>query len=173
MSEGPDLSGFSKEEIKETLDEVRHPFEIAMYHSENYFNAGSLIRTAHNFLTSKIHLIDMESYYKKATMTARKFENIEKRSLEEFLEYAADRNMVSMERRPPDLESEDLLHFEWPINPIIVMGSEKHGVPDELLEASCAVVSIPVYGVINDHNISVSAGIAMYDWLQKYTLNSS
>jgi tRNA G18 (ribose-2'-O)-methylase SpoU len=73
-----------------------------------------------------------------------------------------------MERRPGLLNTIDLRAFQWPLNPIILFGSEKTGVPDEILNISHSVVSIPQFGLVNDFNISISAGIALYDWIQKY-----
>ena len=50
MSNAPDLSGFTRDEICDALDEVRQPVSIAIYGSKNEFNIGGMIRTAHNFL---------------------------------------------------------------------------------------------------------------------------
>jgi len=169
MSKAPDLTDFSKEEIKETLNEIRHPFEVAVCNSDNYFNCGAIIRTSHNFLASKVWMLeDLERYYKKATMGARKWENVSASTTEQFLEMALEggRNIIAMERRP-GLQTINLIHYKWPENPIMVFGSEKAGVPEPILKAARAVVSIPVYGVLNDHNVATSAGITMYDWVSK------
>lgn len=168
MVAAPKLDDFTNDEIKECLEAVRHPFEIAVCNSENYFNCGSIIRTAHNFLARKVHMVGLEKYYKKATMGAKKYEVIEKHSIEEFVEMTFGRNVVALERRPPYLETKDLIHFEWPDDPIMVLGGEKYGIPDEIMKIACDVVSVPVYGVLNDFNVAVCAGIAMYDWCVKH-----
>jgi tRNA G18 (ribose-2'-O)-methylase SpoU len=168
MSIAPDLNDFTKEEIFETLNEIRHPFDIAVYDSSNYFNLGSIIRTAHNFLCNKIYSINLNDFYKPAAKAAKKYEKIEYHTLESFLEASVGRSIVSMERRPGLLNTIDLRAFQWPLNPIILFGSEKTGVPDEILNISHSVVSIPQFGLVNDFNISISAGIALYDWIQKY-----
>jgi tRNA G18 (ribose-2'-O)-methylase SpoU len=49
----------------------------------------------------------------------------------------------------------------------IILGNEVTGVDDELLELSDAVVEIPQFGVKHSLNVSVAAGIALYDLLQK------
>lgn len=168
MSKAPDLEGFTKEEIKEYLNEVRHPFEIAVYDSSNYFNLGNIVRTGHNFLVRKIYSVSLDKFYKKAACGGYKYENIEKYSLEEFIKSFSDRSIVAFERRPGILHTEDLRSFEWPANPILFFGSEKTGVPDEILEVASNVVSIPQFGVINDNNVGCAASIAMYDWIYKY-----
>ena len=76
MTKAPDLSEFSKEELKESLKEIRHPFEVAVYDSSNYFNLGSIIRTSHNFLASKIHSVNLDAFYRPATCGTAKYEDI-------------------------------------------------------------------------------------------------
>jgi tRNA G18 (ribose-2'-O)-methylase SpoU len=168
MVAAPDTSDFTKEEISNCLNEIRHPFDVAVHGCKNYFNFGAIIRIAHNNLCRNLYSVDMEGYYKRASMSGRKYETINKMTMYEFLEASQGRSIVSFERRPPYLETEPLYSFKWPENPIMFFGSENEGVPDEVLEASSHIVSIPVYGILNDHNVAVASGIVMYDWLNKY-----
>jgi len=171
MTQAPDLSGFTKEEIKEIIKDVRHPFEVAVYDSSNYFNMGSIIRTSHNFLAGKIHAVNLNDFYGPAASVSKKFEDINYISLEEFIKSHSGRSIVAMERRPPDLKSEDLRTFVWPESPIMFFGSEKFGCPDEILNVASSVVSIPMFGLINDFNVAVASGIVMYDWVSKFYTN--
>lgn len=162
------LKDLTNEEVRQGLAPFRFPLELACYHTNNYFNLGSMIRTAHNFMCRKLYAVDMDGkYYKKATMGARKYEDIDKCTLEEFLVKARNRNLVVFEHRP-GLISESLCYFEWPEEPIMFFGDEKFGVPDEVLNVASHVVSIPVMGVLNDFNVAVAAGVAAYDWFSKY-----
>lgn len=169
MSKPPDISDLTKEEVIETLKEIRHPFDVAVFSSENYFNMASLIRTGHNFLCRQFWMIDFDKFYRKATMGAHKYETINKVTTEEFLERTKDRNIIAFEKRH-DLDTKDIRTFKYPENPILLFGSEKYGVPEILLQRANAVVSIPMFGIQNDHNISVAAGIAMYDYICKSTI---
>jgi tRNA G18 (ribose-2'-O)-methylase SpoU len=158
-----------KQFIKDTLAEIRNPFELAIYGSENCWNFGAILRVGHNFMTTGYYSIDIPWYYKKAAMTARPWERerIVNCNIEEFLEKTKGRNIVAFERRST-LETEDIRTFKYPENPILLFGSEKFGVPDALLERADYVVSIPVMGLVYDHNVAVCAGIASYDWLSKH-----
>jgi tRNA G18 (ribose-2'-O)-methylase SpoU len=106
-------------------------------------------------------------YYKKATMGAKKYETIEAYTLEEFLKKTKKRNLVAFERRPDLKDAQTLYDYKWPENPIMFFGSEKFGVPDKVLKAAKDVVSIPVYGVLNDFNVAMAVGMAAYDWMNK------
>lgn len=168
MTQAPDLSDFTKSEIIESLKEIRHPFEIAVYDSSNYFNLGSIVRSAHNFLASKIYSINLNCFYKPAAGPAKKFEEVTYVSMPEFIEGSSGRSIVAMERRHGQLVTSCLMGFQWPANPIILLGGEKSGICDELLDMACSVVSIPQYGLVNDFNVSIAASVAMYDWINKY-----
>lgn len=165
MTIAPDLSDFSKEEIKEILDEVRHPFEVAIHSSENHFNFGAIVRTGHSFLCRKFWMVDFTKFYKRAAMGTHKWEHIDKCTMHEFLKLNAGRNIVAFEKRE-GVKSVDIQGFEYPDNPILFFGSEKFGVPDEILERA-QVVTIPLYGVHNDLNVAMAAGIAMFDYISK------
>ncbi len=166
MTTPPDISDFSIEEIRTALDDVRHPFEVAVYSSENYYNMGSVLRVAHNFLAKKVWMVDFTSFYKKAGMGTHKWESIEEATLTEFLTRNKDRNIIAFERRH-NLTTKDIRNFEYPENPILFFGSEKFGVPDRVIEQAHSVVTIPVFGVHNDYNQAVAAGIAIYDFVSK------
>ena len=166
MTISPDLGDFSLDEIRSALDDVRHPFEVAVYGSENYHNMGSIVRTCHSFLCAKIWQIDFGDFYKRATMGTHKFETIEPLTLAEFLTATIDRNIVVLERNP-DLQMQDIRGFHYPDRPILFFGSEKFGVPAQVIEVAENIVTIPMYGLHNDLNLAVAAGIAIYDFVSK------
>lgn len=182
MTTAPDLSMFSKEEIKDVLSEIRHDFSLAVIGADNYFNSAAIIRSAHQFLAREIILVDCPKIYGKATMGSLKWENISHVSLEQFIAgNLPHRNLVICERRP-ELPSENLIYFKFPENPILCFGSEKTGVPEQLILAARearknnnpntgSVVSIPQFGLQNDFNLACAAGVVMYDWIaKKYAL---
>jgi tRNA G18 (ribose-2'-O)-methylase SpoU len=165
MSKAPDLSNFTKEEIRATLEPVRHPVSIAVCNSDNYFNTGAIIRSAHIFLVKEIVLVDVPDFYERATMGTHKWENIRHVTQEQFL--GETRPIVCFERRP-DMESQCLMGFQYPENPILCFGSEKSGVPDAVLAKAHSVVSIPQYGLQNDMNLANAMSIGIYDWTVKH-----
>lgn len=182
MTKAPDLSMFTKEEIRSSLDAVRHPVSVAVFGS-NYFNNAAIIRTAHQFLVKEIILVDCPKFYKKATMGTHKWENITHLTLENFLcrfslipNSSDDRSIVVFERRL-GLESEDLMFYSYPKNPILCFGNEKTGVPEEIINLAKIhssqngknnIVSIPQYGLHNDLNLANAASIVLYDWIFKW-----
>jgi len=167
MTQAPDLSDFTKEEIREELNKIRHPVEVAIYGVDNYFNSGSIIRTCHSLLVKRIHLIECEKFYKKASMCTHKYENIEKYAdLAEWCDWHWNRNVIAIEKKE-QIKSKTLRTFEYPDNPILLFGSEKFGLPDWALQMSKEVVTIEQYGLTNSLNVSVCVGMVLQDWMTK------
>lgn len=161
------------EEIVEALYDVRHPFEIAFL-GANPFNIAGIIRTAHSFLAKKIYHIDGGWFYKKGGMGSLKYEKYSSVScsLENFeaMVKRENRNLICFERRL-GLRSEDIRGFRYPQNPILIFGNEREGIPDSLLSHS-TVVSIPMFGILNDMNLSQAAAIAMFDFVSKHYIRN-
>ncbi|HET8594880.1 MAG TPA: TrmH family RNA methyltransferase [Intrasporangium sp.] len=65
----------------------------------------------------------------------------------------------------------DLLHTEvdYTGRVAVVVGSEKHGVDDRMLEAATHRVRIPMHGRANSLNVSVSAAIVLYEAVRQRT----
>lgn len=179
MSQAPDLKDWDKNEIRETLDGVRHPVSLAIFGSDNYFNVGAIIRTAHIFLIREIILVDIPEFYERATMGTHKWENITHTTLNEFLNRhspwssADNRTVVGFERRP-NLETKSLLNFQYPENALLCFGSEKTGLPESVIQLAQmhevfggGLVSIPQFGLQNDMNLANAVSIGVYDWTLK------
>lgn len=154
-----------RQEIRDSLDQIRNPFEMAFHHNKNSFNFSASLRTGNAFLCGGYHRIEIEQTYDKAAMTAKRFENHLVniwRSTEDFLEGTKGRNIVGIEKRF-GLDSKDIRDFEWPENPIMLFGNEDSGLPDDLLDKCCAVIHIPSNGLVHSLNVANAAAIATYD----------
>ena len=78
---------------------------------------------------------------------------------------------------------QQLIALEWtntsipfrqfqPVQPVVlVLGNEQRGVSDELLNLVQHCLHIPMYGVKTSMNVTVAAGIAVYDLIEKSQLH--
>lgn len=164
----------SKDWIRQSLNEIRSPVEVAVYGSKNYFNLGSILRTGHSYLVNKYWAIDCPAFYEKAAMTARPWEEERidySESVSEWLGKVAGRNIVCIEK-DDNLKSEDMRLFQYPENPILVFGAENDGIPREILtQPNTKIVSIPMLGLVHSFNVACAAAISLYDWHTKYSLS--
>ena len=155
-------------DIRASLQALRRPLRVAVLRSRNPFNVGAIIRTAHSFLVQEVVLVGDEPFYERAAMGMEKYENLVQLPSERALvEWAAARDlpMVVFEREQARV---DLWRAELPEECLMVFGSEKVGVPAEVIAAARSVVGIPMYGINNSFPVTVAAGIAMAEWTRRH-----
>ena len=158
----------SKDEIKDELNRLRHPFRIAIMRAKNGFNIGAIVRAAHSFLAREIILVGSEPWYERAAMGMQKYENIVELPDEAaFLERAAQENwkIVVFEK---DVATSGLWSADIPEDAVLVFGNEDVGVSDEVVKAAHSVVGIPMYGINHSYPITIAAGIGMAEWARRY-----
>ena len=156
------------DEIRASLEPLRRPLRIAVLRSNNPFNVGAIIRTAHSFLVKEIVLVGSEPYYERAAMGMQRYENIVPLPDEPALVgWAAERQlpMAVFEREHAQV---DLWHARLPEECLLVFGSENEGVPEPLIKSAAEVVGIPMYGINNSFPVTVAAGIAMAEWTRRH-----
>lgn len=158
----------SKEEIRDELNKVRHPFRIAVDRAKNPFNIGSIVRTAHSFMAAEIVLIGTDSWYERAAMGMQRFENIvELESVDAFLAYVREGGwpLIAFEK---DEAGCGLWDAKIPDDAVLVFGNEDDGVAPAILEAADAIVGIPMFGINHSYSIGVAAGIGMAEWARRH-----
>jgi len=152
----------SPDEVRDALAPLRADFSVAVYAAGNAFALGAIVRVAHNFLAREIVVVGSEPAYEKASMGMEKFEHIVRVDDEAALfahvgarpiwaveKDAARRSITSVEEFPRDV--------------VFLFGSERFGVPAEVIAKCNDVVGIPIYGVNHSLPLAVAAGIVMHE----------
>jgi len=60
--------------------------------------------------------------------------------------------------------------FEWPKKTALILGNEVDGVCDEALALTDTAIEIPQLGTKHSLNVSVSAGMAIWEYAKKHSL---
>lgn len=145
-----------------------------MIRTRYWNNAYMTMRTANGLGFDKVYLVEL-AMGKPPKMNARKIE-LDKPphdmfvllNMEEFMEKIVPKyNVVSMELTD---DAVNLSEFEWPDNPLIVLGPENGDIPNEILERGYQV-KVPMRGVANCFNVGCAASIAMWDYCSKVKNN--
>ncbi|PVH26811.1 23S rRNA (guanosine(2251)-2'-O)-methyltransferase RlmB [Sphingobacterium corticibacter] len=69
-------------------------------------------------------------------------------------------------------KTEDSIHdVDYTVPTCIVMGAEDVGVSDDLIRISDKLARIPMFGEIKSLNVSVSAGVVIYEAIRQRSLN--
>jgi len=154
------------EEVRAVLAPVRNDFGVAVVAAGNAFAVGAIVRVAHSFLAREILLVGDAPHYAKASMGMEKYETVVRvpdaaallahvagRPVWVVEKDAARRSVTSVDRFPPGV--------------VFVFGSERGGVPTELVDRADEVIGIPIYGVNHSLPLAIAAGIVMHEWARR------
>ena len=148
------------------------PIYVVLDNIRSLWNVGSIFRTSDGVRISKLYLCGITG------KPPRK--EIEKTSLgaEYFVPWEYVENPVDVVKK---LKSEgvfiivleqtdksiDLKKAEIKFPVCMVVGHERIGVADEILEYADMSVEIPMYGIKHNLNVAVAFGIAVYELAEK------
>lgn len=65
--------------------------------------------------------------------------------------------------------STNLFETELPEHCTLVVGSEQHGIPAEILRVCERAVHIPLYGVNGSMNVTHALAVAVFEWRRRWT----
>lgn len=144
------------------------------------YNVGAIFRTADGSGASKIYLTgytpvpadenktcksQAEKMIEKTALGAQKSVSWEKwDSLESLLE-KLEKEKVSIVALEKTDSSINIRAYEKKFPVALILGNEVEGVSEETMKKCDAIVSIPMRGKKESLNVSVAAGIAMYEFL--------
>ena len=160
----PEFKNVATDEIRRILAARRRKFSVLAINTENDFNLGSILRSHNAFLGSHFYYLGQKRYYKPGTVGTHHYEPIT--YLENFEvareKIPGDHIWVGVDNAPNAIS---LQNFDWPENPLIVLGNEHEGLDfcPELKYHCKYVVAIPQLGSVRSLNVAVAAGIVLYD----------
>lgn len=166
-----EMNRLSVEEFKES---DKFPFVIVLDNIRSLNNVGSFFRTADAFRARKLILCGYTQNppHREITRSALGAENSviwekEENTLQAVLKLREQGYRIfSVEQA----EGSTLLqNFELQpgVPCAFVFGNEVEGVADEVIEASDACIEIPQFGTKHSFNVSVSAGIVLWEFVRK------
>ena len=166
------LAPFVSDERKSRIDHVisNRTYSLAVV-LENIYdrgNASAVMRSAEAMGFASIHMIEGGERFKAAnrvTQGADKWLDIKKyKSTTEGVKALKERGykvcVTTLEASKPI----DEIDFSQPT--ALVLGNEKDGVSQEMLEAADERILIPMQGFVQSYNISVAGALCLYHVLQ-------
>lgn len=170
-----ELGRISPKEFKKSS---KAPICLVLDNIRSLQNVGSIFRTADAFRVSKIYLCGITGQppnreIEKTALGAT--ESVDFEYFETTLEAinalkADDYKIISIEQAN---NSTSLEQFQSSIEHkyAFVFGNEVFGVEDAVVQQSDEVVEIPQFGTKHSLNVSISAGIIIWDYYSKNNLN--
>ncbi len=65
-------------------------------------------------------------------------------------------------------DSQNLHHFSFERRTVLVIGHERQGLTDDVLQLLDQVVEIPVYGLPYSYNVATAAAMAVYEYCRQF-----
>lgn len=163
----------SKEAIKAQLEKERFPIALLLDGVNNPRNIGVIFRLAEAARLHCIYSINTPEFddSKKLTKASRSTEKyIPHHPLSSLNELEALKDtyqIIGLEITTHSIP----YHQFTPQKPILlVLGSEQHGISDEVLTLIDQCIHIPMFGIKTSMNVAVAAGIGVYGLLANYNL---
>lgn len=129
-------------------------------------NLGTIIRTAEatgiaGIFTIGPHADPWDPAAVRATMGSLFSQKLVKCSAREFTDWAASFGVAIIGSSPSGLLDYRSLRCRWPA--VLMIGSEKYGLSEGLMQASDFTVKIPMAGRCDSINAAVAAGVLLYE----------
>jgi TrmH family RNA methyltransferase len=145
---------------------ARDSFLLAVESVDSAGNLGTIIRTAEAAGVSGLFMLGYNPdpwnpATVRATMGSLFSQRLVRCSAREFTEWAKSSGVVLIASSPAGLLDYKTLRCRWPA--ALLIGSEKHGLSEQLMEAAQFTVRIPMLGHCDSINAAVAAGVLLYE----------
>ncbi|PCJ17220.1 MAG: tRNA methyltransferase [Candidatus Cloacimonadota bacterium] len=145
-------------------------FELLLDNVCDSHNVAAVSRTADGLGISKINLYytynefpEFDYNGHKSSASATRWMDFEK--VEDPLEFAKQKKSegYTLVGTYMDDTAKTVMDYDFSKKTIVMMGSEKRGLSKEIKEICDELMYIPMVGMVQSYNISVSASIVMYE----------
>jgi len=158
---------------EQLINEQRWNVALVLDNIRSQHNIGSVFRTADAFMVEAIHLCGIcatppNKEIHKAALGATesvpwKYHETTSQAINELKEQGY--KIVLVEQTSHSIAIHEFNSLKGPI--ALVFGNEVNGVSDEILTLADYAIEIPQFGSKHSFNVSVCAGIILYDFFLK------
>ena len=160
------FKSWTEDLIREELKKRSFNFAVLMENFVGDFNIGSVLRSCNAFGGKEMYYYGRKHYDRRGTVGTHHYTSmIHVHEHEHLLELKKQYTFVALENTVQGAES--LYDFEWPNNPLLVVGEEGTGITNDMLALCDRFVFIPQYGSVRSLNAAVASSIAMNDFVSK------
>lgn len=159
----------------QSYDKLPNPPVVAAWQIINPENIGNLIRLADNLGTEDVFVLGSNFHLRMASVkktAGLSFSNVRLHfiSPEEFLaRIDPDYHLVAIETCD---DSVNVFTHELPEKVAFLVGNERHGLPDEILQRCGKKVHIPMTGSCKSMNVSHALAVVLFEWQRQMFFKS-
>jgi tRNA G18 (ribose-2'-O)-methylase SpoU len=167
-----ELKRLSVDEFKKT---AKNPVTVVLDNVRSAHNVGAVFRTADAFLIEKIYLCGITPCPPQKEIAKTALGATESVSWEYYKETEDCINMLLKEKYHPvaiEQTSQSIILDEYQVTedilPVaVIFGNEVFGVNQSVIDKCRETIEIPQMGTKHSLNISVSAGIVLWEFFKK------
>ena len=142
---------------------------IGSYCVQYDINIGCMIRNSNAFACSHFVMVGKKKWDRRSSVGMQNYENIV--HLEDWeallIWLRANKYTLVGVDYVPSLSVPINSILSYPTQPFFLMGSERFGLPKQILEHCTHVVHIQQFGCVNSLNVATASGIILNDWHNK------
>lgn len=159
----------SAEKVEQRLGMERSPVSLLLDGLRIPENTGMIFRLAEAARINKIYTYKMKEFKHSRKMSrvarsADQYLSVEHlNDLEEVRKLKADHELIGLE-----ITTHSIPYTQCqPQQPVVlILGNEKYGISQELIDLSNQCIHIPMLGIQTSMNVAVAAGIGVYHLLE-------
>lgn len=159
---------------KGALNSERMPISVILHNIRSMYNVGSLFRTADSARLSDLVMCGFTPHPPRKEIEKTALGAVESvpwkyfEKISDAIEEQKNKGVkvIALELTNKKRQYTSLEKNDFPL--CLVLGNELVGIDDDVLNMCDDAVEIPMYGVKHSLNVSVSAGIAVYEALRKW-----
>lgn len=161
----------SPERLKLISQKISLPVHLMLFNLDGNMNIAMSVRSAAVLGCSDVWIIGKRKYDARPEVGAKNYINVHKVDEIDPEKFFEENNLQPYLIEQGGCALEDMNfkpNFDKQV--CFIMGSESHGIPDELLRKMKNVprVTISQYGLIRSLNVSIAASIVMYEYLKQW-----
>ncbi|PKP52166.1 MAG: TrmH family RNA methyltransferase [Bacteroidetes bacterium HGW-Bacteroidetes-1] len=163
---------FAESQFEQLFMNCSRPFLIADQ-LRNPTNAGALIRLGDNIGVNEVFFLGDENSFRRDKMrqaAASSYNNIPWSFIGDdalFEKISEEYTIVAIETAK---EAKNVFTFEMPEKAAFIVGNERAGIRENILEKVDRCVYIPVPGPTRSLNVSHAASVVLFEWLRQMML---
>ncbi len=133
-------------------------------------NIGAMLRLADAVGSPRvIFLNDLEYNVRQVHRAARNAESFVKWDVMEMEKFLKDASLCPLIALELTTASTDIFTTHLPEHCTFVVGSERHGIPQDLLAHCQQAVHIPMFGVNGSMNVTHALAVGLFEWRRQHT----
>jgi tRNA G18 (ribose-2'-O)-methylase SpoU len=164
------------EKVKAIAKNLQIPLGIMLLNLDGNMNIAMSIRTATALGCSDVYIVGKRQYDSRGTVGAKNYIRIHRLAAIDPITFFQESKLlpILVEQGGTPLDEFSFKPYfmeadEQDGTPIIVMGSEGHGIPQEWLDLELGPrISITQMGILRSLNVSIASSIVLYEYTKQW-----